>query len=291
MPYEYVLGGSEWAATRLRFQDELTKTNFDGHRLDPSIRVQHGMRIADVATGTGSWACDIAEQYPGVQVEGLDINLSEIPANGYWPKNLTFTTINLLEDMRERLLGRYDIVNVQYIMPIVDDDVFPVILGRLKSLLKPDGYLQWTDSNTNKWTWFTPTTTVFSARTAHNPDIAPTLTKLLLLAMNIIRVRSKSQDWLNRMESGFASAGFENVKQIVPKPKPSTVQPLVVNFIWTMDEGFQNILESKECGDEMRGWIEEWFENRKQLIAEVREQGVGMNTFMTRCVGRKKDGT
>ena len=94
------------------------------------------MVIADVATGTGAWAFDMTDNVAGtVQIEGLDIDLSKTPPRWWLPSNVSFKKFDLLNEVPDELIKRYDIVHVRYIVPLVQDAKFETILGRLSSML------------------------------------------------------------------------------------------------------------------------------------------------------------
>ena len=132
-----IVGKAHHKRNRLRFQYELTKTNLNGHLLDPSVPlVEPGMLVADVATGTGTWALDLAERVPSsVGIEGLDINLETTPPKVWLPPNVAFTQFNMLENVPEELIEPYDIVHVEYVMIFVLDPNFKQVLNRLVRLL------------------------------------------------------------------------------------------------------------------------------------------------------------
>ena len=122
---------------RLHLQHELTKTNFDGNLLDPSIPTDNpDLRIADVACGTGVWALDLADRVPeSVKIDCLDINFDEAPPEAWLPGNVRYQQCDLREPIREDLLGQYDILHVRYIVMFVLDPDFQIILAKLMSML------------------------------------------------------------------------------------------------------------------------------------------------------------
>lgn len=132
-----MVGGIHSRDCRLQAQHELTKKLFQYQILDPIIPMpKPGMLIADVATGTGTWALDLAEMVPDtVKIEGLDVNLSELPPKSWLPSNVTFREFDLTKDVPNELIERYDIVHVQYVMIFVLDVNFPGVLERLVKML------------------------------------------------------------------------------------------------------------------------------------------------------------
>jgi SAM-dependent methyltransferase len=102
-------------------------------------------RIADVATGTGVWALDIAQQMPHAEVVGLDISDQQFPASWTLPSNLSLRLYDLLQQVPADLQGQFDVVHVRLLLvagPSVDKSIF---IDRFRSLLRPGGWLQWDD--------------------------------------------------------------------------------------------------------------------------------------------------
>ncbi|OAP54984.1 hypothetical protein AYL99_10684 [Fonsecaea erecta] len=68
--------------------------------------IEHPTSVFDVGTGTGIWAMDVADAYPGAQVLGID--LSPIQPNWVAP-NLSFQVFDLEEPWD--MPGRFDLVH------------------------------------------------------------------------------------------------------------------------------------------------------------------------------------
>ena len=146
MSSQYVLGGGRLAGCRLNLQHAFTQEIFGGHLIDPAIETDKpSLRIADVCTGTGIWLLQVAQQYPDAECEGLDITLAETPHNGWCPPNVRFRTFDLFADLPPDLTERYDIINIQYTHLFLRDTAISTVLKTLHSMLKPSGWLQYTD--------------------------------------------------------------------------------------------------------------------------------------------------
>ena len=159
-PQAYILNRDSFDSARLSFQHQCLIAN-QGYYLHPTILSvignSHGsrraepIRILDLATGNGIWAIELAEAlskssfaHPA-EILGLDISSRQFPNKLTWPFNVSFDTWDIFTDIPEQYLGRFDVVHVRFIIPILwqDDERPTKVLQQLQRLLKPGGYLQW----------------------------------------------------------------------------------------------------------------------------------------------------
>lgn len=67
--------------------------------LDPPFTWHHpGSLIADIGTGTGLWAIEVANQRPGSTIVGLDVDLVQTPPKEWLPPNVQMHKLDLLAD-------------------------------------------------------------------------------------------------------------------------------------------------------------------------------------------------
>ncbi|KAL4879068.1 S-adenosyl-L-methionine-dependent methyltransferase [Aspergillus karnatakaensis] len=105
------------------------------------------LKIADIACGTASWLIDAARELPNSSLEGLDISLELVPHHKWLEdfNNATFTFYEwdfLHDPVPIELVGRYDLVHVNWaLLRLVGKDT-KAIVSRLYELLKPGGYIQ-----------------------------------------------------------------------------------------------------------------------------------------------------
>lgn len=80
-----------------------------------------------------------AEHVPSsVQLHGYDISDSQFPAQKNWPKNLTFSKMDSLENPPASLVEQYDVVHLRFWCLIVKaNDPRPLICHALKLLSMP----------------------------------------------------------------------------------------------------------------------------------------------------------
>ncbi|KAF2455626.1 hypothetical protein BDY21DRAFT_69032 [Lineolata rhizophorae] len=152
---EYRLGRGFAETSRLHYNHMLLKEAI-GYNLSPSIPLVGGgtkdkaslsLRIADVATGNGIWPCEVARELPNCQVDGFDVSDAQFPPAEWLPRNVHLGTFDGAGKLPDELKGKYDIVAVRLIMPVVANrDIAPWVNNFL-AMLKPGGYLQWVEYN------------------------------------------------------------------------------------------------------------------------------------------------
>ncbi|KAI0106809.1 S-adenosyl-L-methionine-dependent methyltransferase [Daldinia grandis] len=92
-------------------------------------------KIIDLGTGTGSWAIEVADMFPGAQVIGCDLS----PIQPFWvPSNVSFV-VDDIED--EWVYGDdWDLVHIRQVFSAIRDP--PGVCERSFSHLKPGGWIE-----------------------------------------------------------------------------------------------------------------------------------------------------
>jgi ubiquinone/menaquinone biosynthesis C-methylase UbiE len=146
--YEYKLprGGRE--SVRLTAQHHMLKGR-QGWLLHPEVssalRTIQNPQIADVATGTGIWALEVAQQLPHADVVGLDVSDKQFYPKWTLPSNMTLGLCDILEEVPAKYRGKFDVVHIRLLLcagPAADKQIF---INYFRTLLKPGGWLQWDD--------------------------------------------------------------------------------------------------------------------------------------------------
>ena len=145
---QYVLDRSYSAASRLNYQCYLWKDTLK-FNLHPSIPApQDGARIADVATGTGLWLLDLANEVPPtVRMDGMDITLSQAPPKQWLPAQVSMTVWNLFDEVPDAFVGKFDVVHIRLVLLVIPNNGAAPLIQRLGKMLKPGGYLQWDEQS------------------------------------------------------------------------------------------------------------------------------------------------
>lgn len=214
--YKLPRGGRE--AVRLTAQHRVL-TSRQGWLLHPdvadAIKDVAQPRIADVATGTGIWAMELAQQLPQAEIIGLDISDQQFPPEWTWPENVSLGLYDLLEDVPLELRGAFDVVHVRLLLaagPTVDKAIF---IDRFRALLRPGGWLQWDELSFPEMVACVP-----------SRKVKGTVEKIELDDHPMMQVLSKhlafddKLNWIHRYEEEMGKVhGLDKVERyIVPTP-------------------------------------------------------------------------
>ncbi|KAL2819613.1 S-adenosyl-L-methionine-dependent methyltransferase [Aspergillus cavernicola] len=152
---DYMLDRSYTAASRLNYQFYLWKEALQ-FNLHPSIKLgdpgSTTPRIADLATGTAIWLCDLLRdpslsEYQSLQLDGMDIDLKNAPVAEWLGPTITLREWNLFDEVPNDLIGKFDVVHLRLLVLVVQQsDPLPIIRNVFQ-MLKPGGYIQWDDLN------------------------------------------------------------------------------------------------------------------------------------------------
>lgn len=110
-----------------------------GFTLHPTIPVEtKGWRVAEVATGTGLWLCELAKNAPGsAQFDGFDISSDQFPHPSRLPKNIALHQLDARSSPPESLCGKYHVVHVRFLAGVIDgNDPTPILNHCIKLLSK-----------------------------------------------------------------------------------------------------------------------------------------------------------
>ena len=277
MAQNYTLGGDQIAATRLNFQHHLVKELFDGKLVDPDIPLgPPDWVIGDVCTGTGIWLAQLSEALPSTcKFEGLDINLTQQPPSSWLQSNVSFRYLDIQAELPDDLVERYDLINVQFTQAFTSDESFPPMLQSIVKMLKPGGYVQWTE------TLHPRPHALLTDSTLRLEDTA--FTEIIPYGWAIMLGREFPK-WTSTMREAFISVGLQDVKYYRPPLKGSVVQCMTQCYLSAVVESCDTVAprkpEMKTSIDKLRGLAD-------RAWKEYHESGVGVDYRMVRCIGRK----
>ncbi|UKZ84071.1 hypothetical protein TrVFT333_011887 [Trichoderma virens FT-333] len=159
----YPLNRDLLASARLHLQHAVF-VNGLGYLLHPAVPIGPASHVADIATGTGIFALALAAAHPEARVEASDISLAQVPAQHWWPANVTFAVLDIFQDpLPASLLARYDVLCLRHFVSLQPGDPRPLI-ARLLAMLRPGGYLHWQE-------WDLTTAAVFAPDGTSTPKM------------------------------------------------------------------------------------------------------------------------
>ncbi|PYH86329.1 S-adenosyl-L-methionine-dependent methyltransferase [Aspergillus uvarum CBS 121591] len=199
-PPSYVLPRDYLDNVRLNLHHYLCVELF-GYHTHPAIPISNTkLRVADIGTGTGVWLTDLARRLPpSVQLDGFDISLEALPPKEWLPANLRTTIWDVKTEVPDELVGVYDIVHIShFVFVLLDEEVQPV-LDKVMRLLKPGGYLQWSEVDMGS----------FRIETTTSPATTTALERLFRLSEgHDPRLRPR---WVPHLGSKLAAAGYQAI--------------------------------------------------------------------------------
>ena len=133
IPRRYILPNDSLERERLELQHQIL-LSIDGlHKANLPKELQN---VLDIGTGTGEWAIEIAEKYPGAIVTGLDISPNIMPTSTV--PNCSFY-VEDAEDGIRRGRVTYDFVNARLLNGVHD---WPRLVANIFEALAPGGYVE-----------------------------------------------------------------------------------------------------------------------------------------------------
>ncbi|QDS72449.1 hypothetical protein FKW77_009490 [Venturia effusa] len=184
------------AAIRLMVQHWLYKDHF-GWNLHPTIRASFSsdrpIRMADIATGQATFLMEEHPHLPpGSQSFGFDISPNMFPATDTLPPGMSLHLV--------------DAASEPFNSPACKNNDPRPFLRNALALLKPGGYLQWTDV-------FTPTHILGASTETNktNPSVSRGLLDSLLAKIGF---PGWEDAWMNHLPSLFEEAGLREIEVV-----------------------------------------------------------------------------
>ncbi|KAL8937919.1 MAG: hypothetical protein Q9216_004181 [Gyalolechia sp. 2 TL-2023] len=161
----YMLPRNAQESQRLDAQHEYMRQMSFGHLTHPSIPALRLKAVADIATGTGVWLRQLAEDPaldPPTQGEppnfvGFDISSEQFPSTDALPPNLAFVTHDFVNSFPAEHHERFDLVNVRLVSYAIKAVDLEKVVQNIIQLIRPGGYLQWQETDASD-SWAHPET-------------------------------------------------------------------------------------------------------------------------------------
>jgi SAM-dependent methyltransferase len=132
--------------------EEINRLDFQHYMLRYALRglyaapLQYLGSVLDVGTGTGRWAMEMAQLFPGAAVCGVDVNpppVDEQPGRGVdvRPANFTFVPGNVLEGL-PFAEGMFDYTHMRLLFTAIPGDRWPRAVSELARVTRVDGWVE-----------------------------------------------------------------------------------------------------------------------------------------------------
>ncbi|KAB8247229.1 hypothetical protein BDV35DRAFT_404480 [Aspergillus flavus] len=82
---------------------------------------------------------------PSVQLDGFDISFEAVPTQEWLPPNMKLIHWDNKTDVPKETEGRYDVMHLRHFIFVLLAEEIKYTLEKLLKLLKPGGYLQWSE--------------------------------------------------------------------------------------------------------------------------------------------------
>lgn len=79
------------------------------------------------------------------KLEGLDIDLTQCPPVEWAPPNVSYRQNDALAPVPQDMLSRYDVIHLRHFVTAVRGSDAMKLLDNLVSMLKPGGWIQWSE--------------------------------------------------------------------------------------------------------------------------------------------------
>ncbi|KAL8776839.1 MAG: hypothetical protein Q9194_002904 [Teloschistes cf. exilis] len=151
----YMLPRDTQESQRLDAQHEYFRQLSYGHLIHPSIPARQLHAVADVATGTGLWLRQLADELTlprPVEGEkpsfvGFDISQQQFPLADSLHTQMKFVVHDMVDTFPAEYHERFDLVNVRLVTYAVKASDLDRVVRNITQLLKPGGYLQWQETD------------------------------------------------------------------------------------------------------------------------------------------------
>ncbi|KAH3950561.1 hypothetical protein HBI56_204430 [Parastagonospora nodorum] len=145
MAEQYMKGRSFITSIKMNYFHCFLK-QLTGYNIHPSIELSNQkLRIADMGTQTAIWPIEVAEAFgPRAEVVAFDTSDRFTPPAPWLPPNLSIRIHDITLPFSEDLLGQFDVINFRLFLTLPPEKL-NVMLANAMALLKPGGYIQWTE--------------------------------------------------------------------------------------------------------------------------------------------------
>ncbi|KAH6970498.1 S-adenosyl-L-methionine-dependent methyltransferase [Ilyonectria sp. MPI-CAGE-AT-0026] len=134
---KYRLPIDEEETDRLDIFHKFFRVARHGRLFSASLDMTEPLQVLDLGTGTGIWATQLADEYPHISVQGLDLHMIQsrmIPSNMKPPKLFD------LEDSWDAIGLGWDFIHARTLFGSIES--WPDMYQKMITHLKPGGYIE-----------------------------------------------------------------------------------------------------------------------------------------------------
>ncbi|KAL2857273.1 hypothetical protein BJY01DRAFT_202530 [Aspergillus pseudoustus] len=272
---DYLLKAVETDETqRLDIQHRMNLHMLGQRMLHPEIP-KNLERVADVATGNGTWIFDLIKWRKensgsgNTKYNGFDISDSLFPkSETYKTLDIDLSTHNFYNPFPEEHIGKYDLVHARHLVLTIQGAAdLKLAMQNISSLLKPGGYLQLEEYD-------------FRTQVDNCPPAYMTTTWRILF--DWLKDSGYSLDFPDDVHNTVSSLGLEIIekKQYSTKGLPFC-EDHRLNLLYAYYTGVPRMCWKS------KGKTDEEVEQIIDRCLEEWEQGVLLDYFLTQIVARK----
>lgn len=269
MDTSYLLPSDDREKDRNVLQHFMLKNAFGGCVYPPiTDTLKVGGHVLDVGCGSGSWCMDVAHEFPNANFLGIDI-IPSFPESIY-PSNCKFMIMDILKQPMPLEDDSFDLITMELMGMAIITSQWPGILADLRRILKPGGWIQWIEPDTQAW------------------NSGPACSENIEKFRQVMNLRDLDPYLPRKCESFLQRAEYDNVKrQFISLPLGDWGGPLgkvmatnCVEIMASMGPLFRASF----------GWTSEYLERRVELmLLDMKENKGYVNYHLV--IGQKPCGS
>lgn len=276
----YVISHGFAESGRLYLQHYLWKAQL-GWEIHPEIKLpeEGDLKIADHGSGNGAWVLAVASELTEAQssravVYGYDISAVHYPAPDNIPGNVKFEVLDAFTpSLPDELVGKFDVVHIRVFTAVVKGANPGPLIDNAYKMLKPGGYLQWDEMDSNTLRGVAPNDSISSTQTQKMLDVGKQSAQR---AMNL------DYSWVPKLGSLLQQHGFEVLVDDRFEPRKDLRKAMSDSLLMVHDTVRRLALRNGK----MPGTEEDFEELWASIGAEI-NQGVSVLMDMLVLVARK----
>lgn len=247
--------------------------------LDEQIPYQKpNLRIADISCGTGIWLLDLLPScHPTTEFFALDLNTAQLPPDPWLPPSITPIQFNLYDDDLPDGLheASFNIINISIVFSFVKDDRIEKVFRNITRLLKPGGYLQWTELDGYNAECISP-------RPQYRASAVPHFAKELWTLIG-----ETCCSWPSRLDEIMAKQGLHDTICRRPPPKQDKLKIWMQDFLMVHKEISDLFAVTSASCEQSQYAVRVYRELLDEARKETQRAGIALWMPVIRAVGRK----